>query len=52
MVKEAKTALKIPSDLTGVKPVEYVSKTGAPFSEVVGTVRNDIEAIVKQLGAL
>lgn len=52
MVKEAKKSLKIPSDLTGLKPVEYVCKKNCTAHDLVGPVRNDIDEIIKKLGAL
>lgn len=52
MVKEAKADLKIPSDLTGIKPVEYVCKKGCTVHDLVGSVRNEIEEIIKKLGAI
>jgi hypothetical protein len=52
MVKQANADLKIPSDLTGIKPVEYVCKKGCTVNDLVGSVRNEIEAIVKELGAI
>jgi CRP/FNR family cyclic AMP-dependent transcriptional regulator len=52
MVKEDKSDLKIPSDLTGIKPVEYKCKPNCKISDLVGAVRNEIEEVVKQLGAM
>ena len=52
MIKEHKADLKIPSDLVGIKPVEYVCKSGGKLADLVGTVRNDISKIINQLGAV
>ena len=52
MVKQAKADLKIPSDLTGIKPVEYVCKPGCTVHDLVGPVRNEVEQIINKLGAI
>lgn len=51
MVKESGADLKIPSDLTGVKPVEFIKKAGATLSDMIGSVRNEIEEVIKTKGA-
>lgn len=52
MVKEQSTDLKIPSDLTGVLPLTYVSRLGSKISEQIGPLCNELRRIIGSLGSL
>jgi len=52
MIKDSKSDLKIPSDLTGVQPLAYVSHTHKKLAEQVGPVCNELREAIKGLGAI
>lgn len=50
IVKEHLADIKIPTDLLGISPISYVTKSGQSLADSVATVCNDLRTLITKLG--